>query len=259
LGFSTCSSSHLSFRSSSATRCSKLGKKITANPFALLTEDDRADDDGERFVYEWSDEEIAKVIAKAEELDRRPEAKQEYAPFIRSAIETGQRLGELLGSNWSDLLDEGVWNVERQWTKHRELTAPKTKNGTRRIPLGPEYERYMKAYRLRSQFSQADDAVFTARGRGGSRKGGGTRLGHRNVQRRAWEPIRVALNLPEKVTFHQLRHAFASRAHARGVTLQDLSMVMGHSSTAITAEVHVHLYGREEAEERFRQAMANFG
>jgi Phage integrase family len=59
-----------------------------------------------------------------------------------------------------------------------------------------------------------------------------------------------------KVTFHQLRHAFASRAHARGVTLQDLSMVMGHSSVAITADVYVHLYGREQAEERFRQAMA---
>ena len=114
----------------------------------------------------------------------------------------------------------------------------------------------MRAYRLRSQFSQNGDPVFATRGRGGSRDGGGTRLGHRNVQRRAWDPIREALGLPEKVTFHQLRHAFASRAHARGVTLQDLSMVMGHSSVDITAQVYVHLYGREQAEERFRQAMA---
>jgi hypothetical protein len=34
-------------------------------------------------------------------------------------------------------------------------------------------------------------------------------------------------------------------------------MVMGHSSTAVTANVYVHLYGREEAEERFRTEMAN--
>jgi hypothetical protein len=33
-------------------------------------------------------------------------------------------------------------------------------------------------------------------------------------------------------------------------------MVMGHSTTAVTARVYVHLYGREEAEERFRLAMA---
>lgn len=115
----------------------------------------------------------------------------------------------------------------------------------------------MTAYRLRSQFSQDGDPVLSALGRGGSKNGGGTRLTHRNVQRRAWEPIREALGLPGKVTFHQLRHAFASRAHARGVTLQDLSMVMGHSTTAVTAQVSVHLYGREEAEERFRTAMAN--
>lgn len=146
--------------------------------------------------------------------------------------------------------------MERQWTKYGELTPPKTKNGIRRIPLTPEFVRYLKAYRLRSAHSQDDDPVFTALGRGGSRNGGGTRLSHRNVQRRAWEPIRKALGLPEKVTFHQLRHAFASRAHARGVTLQDLSMVMGHSSTAVTAMVYVHLYGRNEMEERFRQAMA---
>jgi len=135
----------------------------------------------------------------------------------------------------------------------------KTKNSVRRIPLTPEFVRYMKAYRLRSQFSQDGDPVFSALGRGGSKNGGGTRLTHRNVQRRAWEPIREALGLPDKVTFHQLRHALASRAHARGVTLQDLSMVMGHSGPDVTARVYVHLYGREQAEQRFRQAMANSG
>jgi site-specific recombinase XerC len=98
--------------------------------------------------------------------------------------------------------------------------------------------------------------VFAALGRGGSQNGRGTRLGHRNVQRRAWEPIRSTLGLPDKVTFHQLRHVFASRTCARGVTLQDLSMVIGRSSPAVTAKVYVHLYGREQAEERFRAAMA---
>jgi integrase len=197
------------------------------------------------------------VIAKADELGRRPGARQEYAPLIRSAIEAGPRLGELLGSDWSDLLADDVWNIERQWTKHAELVDyTKTKAGVRRIPLSPEFVRFMKKYRMRSAHSQDSDPIFAALGRGGSKNGGGTRLSHRNVQRRAWEPIRDALGLPEKVTFHQLRHALASRAHARGVTLQDLSMVMGHSSLAITAKVYVHLYGREQAEERFRQAMA---
>jgi hypothetical protein len=103
------------------------------------------------------------------------------------AIEVGERLGELLGSNWSDLeLETGVWNLERQLTKHGELTSPKTMHGIR---------------------------------------GTAARL--------------------------------APRAHTRGVTLQDLSMVMGHSSTAVAAKVYVQLLqtsnscGREQAEERF--------
>jgi hypothetical protein len=79
-----------------------------------------------------------------------------------------------------------------------------------------------------------------------------TRLSHRNVQRRAREPIRKALGLPEKVPFPlTCGTRLASRAHARGVTLQALSMVMGHSSTAVAAQVYAHLYGRGQAEERF--------
>jgi integrase len=232
-------------------------KLIAVNPFDLLTADDRAEDDSEHFVHEWSDEEIDKVLTQAQARDARPEARQEYGPLVYSAIETGQRLGELTGAEWGDLdLDAGVWSVSRQWTKAGELGPPKTKNGIRRIPLSPEFVRYLKAYKLRSAFSLDGDPVFTTVGRGGSRSGGGARLSHRNVQRRAWEPIRDALELPGKVTFHQLRHAFASRAHSRGVQLQDLSRVMGHSTTSVTERVYVHLYGREKAEERFRQAMA---
>jgi integrase len=54
-----------------------------------------------------------------------------YAPLVHAAIEVGERLGELLDSNWSDLdLETGVWNVERQWTKHDELTSPRTKTAS---------------------------------------------------------------------------------------------------------------------------------
>lgn len=96
----------------------------------LLTADDRADDNSEHFTCEWSDEEIGNVLAKADELDRRPTQRQEYSPVVRSAIETGQRLGELLGSDWgTDGLDleAGVWNVTKAWTKAGKLGAVKTR------------------------------------------------------------------------------------------------------------------------------------
>jgi integrase len=65
------------------------------------------------------------------------------------------------------------------------------------------------------------------------------------------------VGLPDKVTFHQLRHAFASRAAYRGVSKADLAEIMGHIE-ARTTELYVHLYGdeQEQREESFRQAMA---
>lgn len=65
--------------------------------------------------------------------------------------------------------------------------------------------------------------------------------------------------LPEHLTFHSLRHAFASYAAHRGVPISVLSEVMGHSNIGVTQRVYVHLYGREQAEDQFRTAMAGGG
>jgi integrase len=61
--------------------------------------------------------------------------------------------------------------------------------------------------------------------------------------------------LPAHATFHDLRHAFASRAAHRGVAVNVLSEVVGHSHVGVTQKVYVHLYGREAAEAAFRAAL----
>ena len=48
-------------------------------------------------------------------------------------------------------------------------------------------------------------------------------------------------NLPY-VTLHGLRHSFASIAHSRNVPLFGISKALGHSSTAITAQIYMHLF-----------------
>ena len=52
-----------------------------------------------------------------------------------------------------------------------------------------------------------------------------------------------------------LRHAFASRCASHGVPVGTLSAIMGHADAGITQGVYMHLYGREEAERAFREAM----
>jgi integrase len=136
--------------------------------------------------------------------------------------------------------------VRRQWTKHGELTPPKTKKGVRRVPLTVAFARDLKRLKIASPFSQEQDPVFA------SQTGG--YLGHRNVQRRAWEPVAEEAGLD--LTFHQIRHGFASRAAHLGVPVGTLSEIMGHSDIGVTQRIYVHLYGREEAEDAFRKTMA---
>jgi integrase len=96
--------------------------------------------------------------------------------------------------------------------------------------------------------SQDEEYVFASRN--------GMPLSHRNVQRRGFEAARDLAELPPEITFHFLRHAFASIAAHRGAPVNVLSAVMGHSTVSVTQRVYVHLYGREQAEDDFRRAMA---
>src|SRR5204863_7695582 len=106
-------------------------------------------------------------------------------------------------------------------------------------------------HRIASRRSQDTSFVFASKS--------GAALSHRNVQRRGFEPTRDEAKLSASVTFHDLRHAFASIAAHRGVPVGVLSEVMGHSHVGLTQRVYMHLYGREQAEEAFRVAMSGSG
>ena len=219
------------------------------NPCSLLTTDDRPARRERRKAYEWSDDEIDALLDASEQLARQPESRFDYSPLLRTAVYTGLRLGELLGLQWSNIdLDEGVLNVRQQFTRTGELAEPKTPKAIRRVPLAPDMVKFLRAHKLRSKFSQDDDFVFA------SRTGGA--LSHRNVQRRGFDLARDLVEIDRSVTFHHLRHAFASYAAHRGVPVTVLSEVMGHTHVGVTQRVYLHLYGRAQAEDAFRAAMA---
>jgi integrase len=232
---------------------------IPANPYLLLTADERpstvehdeASEEGEG-AYEWSDEEITGLLIASERLARQPEARFDYSALLRVAVRTGLRLGELLGLQWQHVdLDAGVIHVRQQWTKYGEATPPKTKKGRRRVPLAADDGKFLKRLKLKALergLASPESFVFSSRA--------GSALGHRNVQRRGFEAARDEAGLPEHLTFHSLRHAFASYAAHRGVPISVLSEVMGHSHVGVTQKVYVHLYGREQAEDAFRAAMS---
>jgi integrase len=223
-------------------------RMIGSNPYRTLVADERPQQRDSKAAYEWSDEEIGALLRAATELAARKDAKFNYEPIIRTAVYTGLRLGELLGLCWRHIdPDERVLHVEQQWTLTHQLTPPKTKNGVRRVPLTPGMVGFFRELKLASRFSQPDDFVFASLS--------GKPLQHRNVQTRGFEPARDLAGLPESLTFHSLRHAFASMAAHRTVPIEVLSAALGHGDTSITQKVYLHLFNRERAEDAFRRAM----
>jgi integrase len=83
----------------------------------------------------------------------------------------------------------------------------------------------------------------------------GTPLGHRNVTRRGLEPA-VAHAGIGKVTFHDMRHAFASRMIARGIEPVTLAKLMGHEDIRETLNTYADQWDRVRTDETVRQAMA---
>jgi integrase len=220
-----------------------------SNPCRDLTSDERPRQRHAEAAHEWSDEEIGKLLAASALLARRPEARADYTMLLQTAVYTGLRLGELLGLQWQDVdFGEAVLHVRRQWTRMQELAEPKTKAGLRRVPLSADMVAELRRLKLASKFSQETDFVFV------SHAGGPLR--HRNVQRRAFERARDLAGLPPSLTFHDLRHAFASMAAHRNVPIQVLSAAMGHADTGVTTKVYWHLFNRESAEDAFRKAMS---
>jgi len=54
-------------------------------------------------------------------------------------------------------------------------------------------------------------------------------------------------------TFHSLRHVFATWAlNQPGLRLEDVSRLLGHSSTRVTQDVYIHVHG--DLYQRFYEA-----
>ena len=132
---------------------------------------------------------------------------KELRAAVVIALNTGLRLGELLGLNWIYVdLSRGVIRLEI------------TKSGRRReVPLnGDSYQA------LVSLTPKAEGRVFQTRF---------IKTAYNNA---------VAIAKLDDVNFHTLRHTFASWAVMRGVSLKELQELLGHSSLAMTMR-YAHL------------------
>ncbi|HEY3175776.1 MAG TPA: site-specific integrase [Candidatus Polarisedimenticolia bacterium] len=144
-------------------------------------------------------------------------AHRHLKPILITALETGGRRSEVLGLEWGHVkLDRGLLYFDQT----------NTKSGRRReIPLTPTLHAALSGL---SKVRSISGRVFTWRGK-------------RLVSvRTAFEKARTDAGLGAEVTFHTLRHTFASWYAMRGGDLFRLKELLGHGDIKTTM-IYAHL------------------
>lgn len=152
---------------------------------------------------------------------------------ILLCIHTGIRIGELCALKWSDInLSSKLLNINktmiRTYTKEDgsklNITPPKTRSSLRTIPLNSWIMQYANLLQ-----GQDDHYILT------------NKENHiePNKYRLYYNKLLKKLELPH-LTFHALRHTFATRCIECGCDYKSLSELLGHSNVSITMNIYVH-------------------
>ena len=184
-----------------------------------------------------------------------------YGVFVRLALATGVRLGELTGLRWEDAdIRNSMLHIRRTLNRLSKIDyngtgnsteiviqEPKTSNGLRSIPL----MRNMLNELIQWKNVQIEEARIAGKDYQESGFIMTNPLGG-FVEPRTfsdhYQKILDAAGLGH-FTVHALRHTFASRAIEQGMDNKVLSTILGHSSVSFTLDRYVHIQDIQKHEE----------
>jgi len=159
------------------------------------------------------------------------------------ALLYGLRQGEALALKWQDVdLDSGDLSITRALKCRRGgglvLADTKTPKSRRQLRLDSEILETLKVHR-REQAAQRlaagclwqdDDLIFTT--------GIGTPV-HPSDDWKAWARLLKKLGIPHQ-RLHDARHTAATLTYKAGSSLDDVQLLLGHSSLDFTRRTYVH-------------------
>jgi integrase len=191
-------------------------------------------------------EEDYRYLRTAEErtgfLRAAREAGEDVFALYAAAVFTGMRAGELAGLRWADV----NWN-ERIITVQRSFRGPTKAGDVRHVPILDALLPTLRAWRLRSSgafvFTNRDDRMLLPSSRAFQE------VLHRVLTRAELKGDDGA----RYITFHDLRHTFASHWMMNGGDLFKLQKILGHKSVQMTMR-YAHL-----APAAFREDYGRFG
>ncbi|KUJ54015.1 tyrosine-type recombinase/integrase [Chryseobacterium aquaticum] len=161
---------------------------------------------------------------------------------IAIALSSGLRIGEVTGLKYGDFdFENEMISISR--TAQRMVVVdenfkskgtkiivgtPKTKSSQRTVPVQKEILKYVS---ILNEFHKPDDFIFMGKY---SKQPMDNRL-----LRDKYMTILKNLNLPQ-ISFHGLRHSFASNCIASGVDVKTTSAMLGHSDIKMTLDIYTH-------------------
>lgn len=165
------------------------------------------------------------------------------------ALNTGMRLGEILGLQWQYVdLENGIIHVRQTLNRlmtHTgekktaiELGIPKTKCSRRDIPMFADCVEKLKDYQKRQQeHIQSLDGVYDDRGFVFA-----TPVG-RYIEPKTFQDLfkrQVKTAGIKDANFHATRHTFATRSLEAGMDIMVLSRILGHAQPSTTLNKYGH-------------------
>lgn len=188
------------------------------------------------------------------------------------AMHTGLRQGEVCGLHWGDYNPNAATiTVTESIGKAKGGTyskEPKTKSSRRNVPVSPQLARALERRRaamveeLESHGITLKESEFSKLYIVGYVDG---RYHSPSLIGRGWKALSGAFGLEgtqgRAVTFHDLRHSFATRAIAAGADVKAVAAVLGHANAAVTLNVYADAdaESKRRASELVSQAIASFG
>lgn len=175
-------------------------------------------------------------LSELEALLRAVPSNDTLSPVDRvlylTAAMTGLRQGELIALRWRDIdWPAGLIRVRQNITRGRP-GKPKSRRGSRAIPMSDRVAAALDRHFERSSYQQDDDLVFC-------HPHTGNPYDPSKIRERFYEAMRTA-GMADRckqaggITFHSLRHTFGTRMAAVGTPLRTLQEWMGHADYKTT-------------------------